>query len=218
MYHGRRKLGDSLTTAAGAAAGSIVPGVGTVIGGEAGTLVGSLFGHHNSYPNGNPSNLSAMDTLASYVVAQGPTAGTALATLRTIAAGGTTPGGQPAGSGGWSWNKENVNWSQPTGDAGRAAERAYAAMLLSKITGTTVTPAPAGATVPAPSSGTPAPLNLSTANLGLSGAPLYVALAAAGFLVYKALGGKKRRRRANPGMRRRARGRRGPARRRRRRR
>jgi hypothetical protein len=105
------------------------------------TVASSLFGHHNAYPNGNPANLATMDKVAQ--------AGDLL-TLRTIANGGTTPGGRPLGSG-WPTNPgENIPWGENT--PGRIAERTYARDLLTRIAAVTAAPVPYSyATTPPPS-------------------------------------------------------------------
>jgi hypothetical protein len=127
------------------------------VGAVADGLLSIFGGHHNSYPNGNPANLSKMDQMA--------VAGD-LAGLQTVARGGSYAlPGDPNGI---------LNWSQPAGDAGRASERAYAGMLAERVTALRangVTPT-AGNISTAPG-GTPATggTPLTQAGLGLGGLP-----------------------------------------------
>lgn len=118
---------------------AVLPVVGVV----AETALSSVFGHHNSYPNGNPDNLTKFDAIARQAAA-GDQASVDF--MRQVIAGNVITNGPGSV---W-WNAGDhvnpvVDWGEQS--PGRAAERAYMQHLYSGLFGQS-NPTPVGGQTP----------------------------------------------------------------------
>lgn len=134
----------------GTAGTNVTPTLGVVPVALVASVVGGLFGHHNEYPNGNPSDLALMDTLGKWAAGQvsppaGITPDMALAFLRGIAAGQTL-NSQPVWYAAGDTSNPVINWGEQ--NQGRAAERAYAGNLVNQIVNAHAAVAAAVASIP----------------------------------------------------------------------